>query len=177
MQTWLVLKIFISWGCRSEIIQDWLEEVDLDANVADSDFYSTTTEVRSRSKVSYTRSPTHTCWRSTKKLVLEAGARVGVEKRNYMHLRPRLTKPCPERDLRHFFAIMSAAISPTVCVRCEGNNLIFGNGKMRLSFEISLPCQRFVHQVVYVYVSDWDARGEKLEVLKKLDVYRKKLEI
>ena len=85
-----------------------------------------------------------------KKLVLEAGARAGVEKRNYMHLRPRLTKPCPERDLRHFFAIMSAAISPTVCVRCEGNNLIFGNGKMRRSFEISLPCQRFVHQVVYV---------------------------
>ena len=67
-----------------------------------------------------------------------------------MHLRPRLTKPCPERDPRHFFAIMSAAISPTVCVRCEGNNLIFGNGKMRRQFEISLPCQRFVHQVVYV---------------------------
>ena len=85
-----------------------------------------------------------------KKLVLEAGARVGVEKRNYMHLRPRLTKPCPERDLRHFFAIMSAAISPTVCVQCEGNNLIFGNGKMWREFEISLPCQRFVHQVVYV---------------------------
>ena len=84
------------YECSGQGIPDWFEEAaTLDANVNGSDFYSTTTQVRTRSKVLlYTLSlRTHTPG-STKNLFFfteERGRLVGVcvgKKEDYMQLRP-----------------------------------------------------------------------------------------